>query len=103
MGGIQAKLRDEVYTRDAIIPASPWMKAAKLSSPKVTVKRDAEFVRASWLTVSGAFWYVVYAKDSDGWTYSVQPASKTSITLSANRKINSVVVKAVDRLGNESK
>jgi hypothetical protein len=60
-------------------------------------------VRASWPAVKGAFWYVVYAKDSSGWTYSVQPASEKSISLSATRKIDSVVVKAVDRLGNESK
>ena len=100
MGGIQAKLRDAVYTRDAIIPASPWMKAAKLRSPKVTIRRDAEFVRASWPRVSGAFWYVIYAKDKDGWSYSVQPASETSIALSVDRKPERVVVKAVDRLGN---
>ena len=103
MGGIQAKLRDEVYTRDAIIPASPWMKARKLRSPKVSIRRDADHVRASWTKVSGAFWYVVYAKDGNGWSYSVQPASETSIALSASRKIDSVVVKAVDRLGNESR
>ena len=100
MGGIQAKLRDAVYTRDAIIPASPWMKAAKLRSPKVTIRRDAEFVRASWPRVSGAFWYVIYAKDKDGWSYSVQPASEASIALSVDRKPERVVVKAVDRLGN---
>jgi hypothetical protein len=44
----------------------------------------------------------VYAKDSTGWTYSIQPAVETSIALSANRKIETVIVKAVDRLGNES-
>jgi uncharacterized lipoprotein YddW (UPF0748 family) len=103
MGGIQAKLRDAVYTRDAIIPTSPWMKASRLRSPKVTIRRDAEFVRASWPKVSGAFWYVVYAEDADGWGYSIQPASETSISLSAGRKVGRVVVKAVDRLGNESR
>ena len=103
MGGIQGKLRDAVYTRDAVVPASPWMKAAKLTSPKVEIKRDATYVRASWPAVKDAFWYVVYAKDKDGWSYSIQPASETSIALSANRKIDSIVVKAVDRLGNESK
>ena len=103
MGGIQAKLRDAVYTRDAIIPASPWMKASKLRSPKVTVKRDAEFVRASWPKVSAAFWYVVYAKDEHGWGYSIQPANETTIALSARRKVERIMVKAVDRLGNESR
>ena len=103
MGGIQAKLRDSVYTRDAIIPASSWIKATKLGSPKVMLKRDADFVRASWPAVKGAFWYLVYAKDSKGWSYSVQPASEGSIALSASRKIESVIVKSVDRLGNESR
>jgi uncharacterized lipoprotein YddW (UPF0748 family) len=103
MGGIQAKLREVVYTRDAIIPASPWMKASRLRSPKVTIRRDAEFVRASWPAVKGAFWYVVYAKDANGWSYSVQSASETSIALSTDRKIDRLVVRAVDRLGNESR
>ena len=103
MGGIQAKLRESVYTRDAVIPLSPWIKTAKLASPKVDIKRDEKYVRASWPAVSGAFWYVVYAKDKDGWTYSIQPASEISIALSADRKIETVVVRSVDRLGNESK
>lgn len=103
LGGIQAKLRDAVYKRDAIIPASPWMKSKRLRTPKVTIRRDAEYVRATWPKVSGAFWYVVYAKDNDGWGYSIQPASETTIALSASRKVESVIVKAVDRLGNENK
>jgi uncharacterized lipoprotein YddW (UPF0748 family) len=103
MGGIQGKLRDAVYTRDAIVPASAWIKAKRLSSPRIRVKRDTEFVRASWTPVKGAFWYVVYAKDEKGWGYSIQPASEMSIALSANRKVDSVVVRAVDRLGNVSR
>jgi uncharacterized lipoprotein YddW (UPF0748 family) len=103
MGGIQAKLRESVYTRDAIIPASPWMKAARPASPKIDLKRDEKYVRASWRPVTGAFWYVVYAKDRNGWTYSIQPASEISITLSADRMIGNVIVKSVDRLGNESR
>lgn len=103
MGGIQATLGDAVYARNAIIPASPWMKAPRLRSPKVTTTRDAEFVRSTWPAVKGAFWYVVYAKDSSGWSYSVQPAADRTIALSANRNIDRVVVKAVDRLGNISR
>jgi len=103
MGGIQAKLRDEVYKREAIVPASPWIKATRLRSPKVTIRRETEFVRAAWPTVKGAFWFVVYAKDQDGWSYSVHPGNQTSIALSVDRNVESIVVKAVDRLGNESK
>ncbi|MDI1243501.1 MAG: family 10 glycosylhydrolase [bacterium] len=102
MGGIQAKLREAVYKRDAIIPASPWMKVSSPRSPKVTVARSADHVRASWPAANGAFWYVVYAKDKDAWSYSIVPAAERSITLSADRKIETIVVKSVDRLGNVS-
>lgn len=103
MGGIQAKLRETVYTRDAVIPASPWMKTTRLASPKIVTKRDEKDVVASWPAVRGAFRYIVYARDENGWTYSIQPANETSIALSAERGIKSIVVKAVDRLGNESR
>jgi uncharacterized lipoprotein YddW (UPF0748 family) len=103
LGGVQDQLVREVYKRKALIPASPWIRAAKLRSPKVAVKRDGDFVRASWTAVKGAFWYLVYAKDADGWSYSVLAASENSIALSANRKVNSIIVKSVDRLGNVSK
>ncbi len=103
LGGIQSRLRESVYVRDAIIPPSPWIRSAKLRSPRVTTKRDASRVRARWKPVKDAFWYVVYAKDKDGWSYSVQPAGETSIALSAERKIQTITVKAADRLGNESR
>jgi hypothetical protein len=102
-GGIQAKLRDSVYTRDAIIPVSPWMKALPIHSPKVTITRTADHVRASWPADNSAFWYIVYAKDQSGWSYSIVPASERTMSLSADRKIETVVVKSVDRLGNESR
>jgi len=104
MGGIQTKLRESVYKRDAIIPASPWIKASSsIRSPKVAIARTTNNVRASWLAAKGSFCYVIYAKDKDGWSYSVVPASEHSISLSADRKIDTVVVKSVDRLGNESR
>lgn len=104
LGGIQDKLRNEVYTRDAIIPASPWIKALRLRSPKVTIARDEKFVRASWTELGSAkaFWFVVYAKDKNGWSQSVLPATERSTALSAGRKIEKIVVTSVDRLGNES-
>lgn len=105
LGGIQKTLRENIYAKDAIIPVSNWIKAAKPFAPKLKITRDAKFVRANW-TESGnrkAFWFVVYAKDKNGWNYSVLPASAKSIALSADRKIEKVIVTSVDRLGNESK
>ncbi|MEO7660233.1 MAG: family 10 glycosylhydrolase, partial [Pyrinomonadaceae bacterium] len=105
LGGIQTKLRESVYRREAISPAFPWIKSVKPSPPKVSITRDDQFVRVKWSETGRkkAFWFVVYAKDKTGWSYSVLPASETSMSLSADRKIEKVIVKSVDRLGNESK
>ncbi len=103
MGGIQEKLRENVYVRDAVIPQFGWIKSSRPSAPRVKMTRNAQFVRASWPAVKAAFWYVVYARDKDGWVYSVLPASERSIALSGDRKIKQIVVTSVNRLGNESR
>ena len=104
MGGIQKTLQDSVYQRDAVMPEISWIKAPAIKSPIVETSRDAKYVRAKWTEQGSrkAFWFVVYAKDKNGWSYSVLPASEKSITLSADRKIERLVVTSVDRLGNES-
>ncbi len=102
---IQTALSEKSYQRDAIIPLSPWIKTSKILAPKVKITRDAQFVRASW-TEQGAkkaFWFIVFAKDKNGWSYSVLPAAEKVIALSADRKIEKIIVTSVDRLGNESK
>ena len=103
LGEIQKILREKIYQNDAIIPKSNWIKTSKILAPKVKIERAEEFVKANW-TEQGArkaFWFVVYAKDKNGWSYSILPSSQKSITLSADRKITKIVVTAVDRLGNE--
>jgi len=103
--GIQKALRENAYQREAIIPQSNWIKTAKILAPKVKITRDAQFVRANW-TQQGAkkaFWFIVYAKDKNGWSYSIVPSAQKSIALSADRKVEKIIVTSVDRLGNESK
>jgi uncharacterized lipoprotein YddW (UPF0748 family) len=101
---IQNALREQSYKSAAIIPPSPWIKTKPPLAPKVKITKDGKFTRASW-TERGkrkAFWFVVYAKDENGWSYSVLPAAQKSIALSADRKIEKIIVTSVDRLGNES-
>lgn len=104
LGGIRDTLRKNVYQKHAVIPPSPWINRGGPEAPKVTIERGRKYVKASW-TERGArraFWFVVYAKDKDGWTYSVLPAAEKGISLTADRKIEKIVVTSVDRLGNES-
>lgn len=102
---IQTALKEKSYKSEAIIPISSWIKTTNIIAPKVVIKRDKDFVRVNWNEQGKqkAFWFVVYAKDSNGWSYSILPASQKSISLSAERKIEKIIVKSVDRLGNESK
>jgi len=104
LGRIQETLRRDVYAKDALVPASPWIKTPKPLPPKLTITRGRPYVRALWRERGArkAFWFVVYVEDQNGWSYSVLPAAKTSISLSADRKIRKILVTAVDRLGNES-
>lgn len=104
MGGIQEVLRDKAYRSDAVIPQFEWIRVEQILPPTVTLKRNKQYVTARWRETGKrrAFWFVVYAKDKDGWSHSVLPASETSIALTANRKIEKIVVTSVDRLGNES-
>ncbi len=101
-GGVQNELLQNSYQRKAIIPASPWIKTKRPLDPKVTITRIGDLINAKWKPANNAFWYLVYAKDKAGWSYSVLPSSERSISLSNDRKIEKFIVKSVDRLGNIS-
>lgn len=105
LGGIQSVLRDSVYKRDALTPRFSWIKTTLPKSPKVKLTKADEVLRVTWTErgLRKAFWFVIYAKDKDGWSYSILPASERSISLSADRKIEKIIVRSVDRLGNESR
>jgi uncharacterized lipoprotein YddW (UPF0748 family) len=101
---IQNALRENAYNRDALVPPSPWIKSPKPRAPRVKITKDEKFVRANWSEQGKrkAFRFVVYVKDKNGWSYSILPAPEKSIALSANRKIEKIIVTSVDRLGNTS-
>lgn len=104
MGGIRAKLAGEVYRSNAVVPPFPWIKAPKMRPPSVKMTRGDGLVRVAWKERgTKAFWFIVYVKDKDGWSHSVLPARTRSISLSAERSIEQVIVRSVGRLGNESR
>jgi hypothetical protein len=68
------------------------------------IERTAKYVRAVWKERGPrkAFWFVVYAKDENGWSYSILPGHEKGISLTGSRRIDKIIVTSVDRLGNES-
>lgn len=103
-GGISDVLSDKIYQRAALIPKSDWIKTTKLLAPIVKTAKSGGKIKVSWRERGArkAFWVIVYAEDETGWNYSILPAAQTSVSLSANRKIRQIIVRTVDRLGNES-
>lgn len=104
MGGIQKTLSDDVYRTNAVIPRFSWIKAPKMRPPAVRITLAKDLVRVNWSERGSrkAFWFIVYVRDKDGWSYSVLPASTRSASFTASRQIEEVKVRSVDRLGNES-
>lgn len=106
LGGVIDELKEKAYRRDALIPQSAWLNKTKPLAPAVQVARSgADKINVKWQEKGSrkAFWFVVYAKDANGWSYSVLPSSQKGVVLSANRKISEITVASVDRIGNESK
>lgn len=103
-GGVSDVLAAKVYRQNALIPVSPWLSAKKPLPPIVKTAGVGDKLQISWRERAGqkAFWWVVYAKDENGWNHSILPANQTSIALAKNRNIEQIIVTSVDRLGNES-
>jgi uncharacterized lipoprotein YddW (UPF0748 family) len=104
LGGVSDELRQKSYRREVLIPESPWIKRMKPSTPVVQISQSGEKINVKWHEKGNrrAFWFVVYAKDTNGWNYSILPQTENSIVLSKSRKISEIAVTSVDRLGNES-
>ena len=102
--GVSDVLQTTVYQQNALIPVSPWLSKQKPLPPKIKTQTVGDKLQISWNErgAQKAFWFVVYAKNANGWTHSILPASQKSVALSKNRKIEQVVVTSVDRRGNES-
>lgn len=106
--GLSAALRGGVYADRAVVPASPWLGSTPPSRPAVTGAREsgAWVLRIDPGSSAGPapFVYVISTLTSAGWRSDVVPAvgSPTRYRLASTSGISGLVVRAVDRLGNES-
>ncbi len=100
-------LKKGAYKEKALIPASPWMQTEKLPVPALKVQNDVQDVLVSWNIddVSKVVQWVLYTKYDNQWSYEIvnRTTYTTKIAKNKNGKtLNTVAVKAIDRLGNES-
>jgi hypothetical protein len=106
-GGLTATLRGGLYAQRAVVPASPWLDGTAPSRPSVSAMREG----TSWIlrispgtSGSAPFWYVVSIKTARGWSSDTLPAAAAPAryALDSTSGVLGLVVRAVDRLGNES-
>lgn len=105
-GGLTTTLRSGLYAPRAVVPPSPWLDATLPARPIVSGKAEGSgwALRIEPATGSKPFWYVISVKTSSGWRSDTISASSgpARYVLTSVSGISGLVVRAVDRLGNES-
>ncbi len=106
------------YAKQALVPASPWLDKKAPAAPVVTVvwKDDDRVILWKDDDEGDIFHWVVYYQYGNNWNYKIMNHGERSLTLpgsilirsaantpSITNTLNSVLITAVDRLGNESK
>lgn len=100
-------LKSGPYNEKALVPKSPWIKAAPLQTPTLFIADNGSFVQTSWSTKNAAdvFLWVLFTQYNGVWQTEIvtlDTLSKDIPKSKDGKKLNAVAIKAVDRLGNES-
>ena len=103
-GGISDLLAKEVYTKPALIPASPWLDNTPPGKPELTIYKDAITgrIQLNWKPTGQqkVWWWVVQTKTGSEWTTNILPVGQTSYVLN-NTQVESAAVSAVTRYGTQ--
>lgn len=95
------------YRTKALIPKSPWIKTVALEKPILFVETFNNSVHAKWNTLDNqnVFQWIRYVKYGENWETEILEKDVISEDLPMiknGKKLNTVAIKSVDRLGNES-
>ena len=100
-------LKTGPYKEKALIPKSPWLKPLISEKPALTLLDEQTNVRVNWSlkkTENISHW-LLYKRYGEIWETEILDAKTTLQTLQKHKdgkKLDMVVIQAVDRLGNES-
>ncbi|KAA2223577.1 glycoside hydrolase family 10 protein [Chryseobacterium sediminis] len=100
-------LKNGPYSEKALVPRSPWIKAAPLQTPTLFIADNGSFVQTSWSTKNAAdvFQWVLFTQYNGVWQTEIltlDTLSKDIPKFKDGKKLSAVAIKAIDRLGNES-
>ena len=98
---VNETLAKDVYSEDALIPASPWLDNAAPSRPRLNVSTADNSIK--WTPGSGekATWWALQVKSGGKWQSRILPAWQTTDSVKLSGKLEAVAVSAIDRCGNQ--
>ncbi len=97
LDGISDKLKRGPYVEHAVPPASAWLSKGSPEAPRVSKSGDNLKLAAG--TGNRPWLWVVQSREAGKWRTAVFPAHQTEIRRSGD---DAVVIRAIDRYGNES-
>ncbi|MBJ7881740.1 glycoside hydrolase family 10 protein [Gelidibacter salicanalis] len=104
-------LVDGPYKKQALVPASPWLKTTLPKAPVVDTKIVDNKLTISWRAAEAetVFNWVVFYKYNENWEYLILDRTKNTIefplyagALENKNPLSSIGVIAVDNIGNQS-
>lgn len=95
------------YSTKALVPLSLWIKTAPLAKPNLFIDKAATETIIRWSAPDNekVFQWILYAKYGDVWETEILEKNTISRNLPSiknGKKLNTVALKSVDRLSNES-
>ena len=95
------------YPTKALVPKTPWIKKAPLEKPILSVDNGKNALNVKWNSNDSlsVFQWILYTKYNDTWETEILEKNLTSRNLpfiKNGKKLNTVAIRSVDRLGNES-
>ena len=95
------------YQTQALVPKTPWIKMDALAKPILFAEKNSSDVNVKWNATdfSKVFQWILYVKYGEVWETEIlekNTIAKNLPLIKNGKKLNTVAVKSVDRLGNES-
>lgn len=101
-GGIADLLAKDVYVKQALVPASPWLNDTPPGKPELRMSQDSVSgqIRLYWKPTGKQkirLW-VLQMKKGREWTTNILPGTQSSFTVSENQ-VENLVVSGVSQYG----
>lgn len=102
-GGIATRLRDEAYAQAALVPATPWLASGDAAAgmgatPALRRRPDGTMVLEAGRDAASVWRWAVWRRQGGPWSFEALPGG---ITAFAAPGADTVVISAIDRLGQE--